>query len=153
MLRSFHSIFYSPYKRQQKIVALLVRNNAPIDATTLDNSTALHLAAHAHNGEIAKILIQSGANKELQDAAGNSFLAYAHERLRNWHKHMLSQHAKNVEKNKQDWRIVNNRVDNSFFKAANYTIKIYLAAYKKFVHAWPSNFAITHWQREQSLSA
>ncbi|WP_298519494.1 ankyrin repeat domain-containing protein [uncultured Kordia sp.] len=65
------------YKKDEKIIDILLKNNVDVNKADANGTTALHYATLFNNTSIAEKLINAGAKANKKDGSGKTALAYA----------------------------------------------------------------------------
>ncbi|WP_298420172.1 ankyrin repeat domain-containing protein [uncultured Kordia sp.] len=65
------------YKKDEKIIDILLKHNVDVNKTDENGTTALHYATLFNNTSIAEKLINSGAKANKKDGSGKTALDYA----------------------------------------------------------------------------
>jgi hypothetical protein len=78
-----------------EIVQLLIKKGADVNAVGSLDLTALHKAAAAWDGDLARILLENGANPGLKDEQGKTPLDHAKERDNQEVAELLKKHGAN----------------------------------------------------------
>lgn len=65
------------YKRDEKIIDILLKHNVDVNKTDTNGTTALHYATLFNNTSIAEKLIHAGAKANKKDGSGKTALDYA----------------------------------------------------------------------------
>lgn len=65
------------YKKDEKIIDILLKNKVDVNKTDANGTTALHYATLFNNTSIAEKLIHAGAKANMKDGSGKTALDYA----------------------------------------------------------------------------
>lgn len=71
-MRGWQPIHHAALANNAEIVALLLENGASVDATTNENSTALHICAYNNCVEAAKIFLSASCDISTRNADGET---------------------------------------------------------------------------------